>query len=1426
MTLATLNTLINTSAQNLSQFKGLSAAYGVLLGGAPSIDGYTFLINENNTTNFGAGGTTVFNDENIYINTINALYKGNTTAKSTFDAIISSAATIQDALTLVYNYVIPASLRTTAGLDYFKSQATYFATRAAEIDNSGLNGTALVGFASLIKIAVDSDIGGLGDTINDLRAAVGNGTAALPQGGDVLTALETADGTQFDTDDVVIVPNPGQTFTLTNSVDTGPSFKGGSANDTYNASLTNDGFGVANVETLNALDSLDGGAGNDTLNYFTDNGAAVPGATLANIETLNIVSGAGVTADVSGANVSGLTTLTARAVAAAVDIDVKANVTSVTVTGTATTVAIDDAGTATTTADKLTSVSVSGNTGALTVGATNSVDSLTTLSLAKTSQNATVTAAAGSRALTVNLNEVAGGIITDATATGLTVNASGVKSSGVTLTAGAATAVTLDATGVTLGVTDVNIGAAKTLTVTGDKVVTIGATTGVGVLTTVTSAASTGGVTITPTLATGVTFTGGAGKDTVSLTAGTLKASTLGAGDDKVTLTGAFGAGGSVDGGEGTDTLQMASADAATVSATTTFKTGFTNFEKMSVGAVLVGATDTVQLANLNDLNYVVSAGTAPGVLGSTETALVTFQNLKSGQSTTVAGRVITATAGDLTAAQVEAAYLSGTTAGAAVVSGTLADFTVAQNGVAGDGILAFTATTAGSVTDISSSSANAAAPTAPAVTTTQGVPALTESSVVKFQGLIAGETVTVASRVVTATAITETATVTFTDLTGGGAATTQTVIMGGRTVTLTSAGASVFTAAEIAAAVATGSTATAGTGTIAVTGTLNPIFSGASAGAVATFTSTVTNSNVGNIGPVTGTGYVVQPTVTTVEGNNGNLTAAQVASAMGSGTTAGAAVVSGVLTGFTAGVASGNSVTFTSSGAGNVTNIGVTTTAGTAPTVTTTDGVTAITETSSLVFSGLLSGQSIIVGDLVLTATNGDLTAAQVAEAFDGDGGNNALAAVLTGGAGGLFTNPTGFTAGAIITGSTVVFTSANPGNVTDITTGISAAAAPTALGVVTTEGGVGAAGGGALNVTGFSPSGTFELTGAINGASSLALANTSGTSDEITIKLNGTSNIVNTAATTIANVETIKIQTTDSQVVTSSTPIDIDPTTASTILLAAAGATKIVVSGNHGVDFTGSTLTALVNLDASGVVATGIAGANQTASTTAANIGTGGAVTFSSSVNNKAVTVTTGNGADVISVASVNNATFLATGVTAATVTTGEGNDTITGSAGKDVIDAGAGRDVITGGARADTITTGAGNDRVVLNLASESTLANKDVITDFTANTFGNGTSGAAGTGAANASATSFTGDVIDLRAFIAGPITKVSVAVVATESAATISLQNVGDATTDTIAIALDSTTGNVYFDVNSDGVADSVMTLTGVSTLTNAAFLVA
>ena len=279
MPIADLTTLIDASAQNLSQLKGLSVAYN-LLGGAPSIAGYTALINANNTSNFGAGPGTVFNDENVYINTLNALYQGNPAAKTAFDAIVAGQASTSDKLDAVYDSLIPAADRTDAGRAFFKSQSSFYEARAAELGVAGSNGAALVGYAALAKIAVDSDIGGLGDTVNDLVAAVANGTAALPEDGDVFTPLETADGTGFDVDDV----NPNA-VTLKNGIDV-------VSGNEFNAPRGFTPGGTDQVNTLDNDDVLTGTGDNPTLNLTfvtdADTGAVDITPTLKGVETANV----------------------------------------------------------------------------------------------------------------------------------------------------------------------------------------------------------------------------------------------------------------------------------------------------------------------------------------------------------------------------------------------------------------------------------------------------------------------------------------------------------------------------------------------------------------------------------------------------------------------------------------------------------------------------------------------------------------------------------------------------------------------------------------------------------------------------------------------------------------------------------------------------------------------------------------------------------------------------------------------------------------------------------------------------------------------------------------------------------------------------------------------------------------------------------
>jgi len=429
-------------------------------------------------------------------------------------------------------------------------------------------------------------------------------------------------------------PSSGQTFTLTNGFDATGTIKGDlgttstAGDNIFNANVVTDpATGLATIETLTAIDVIDGGAGTDTLNYITVGATALPtGAAISNIEIINMTSDGAATADVSG--FKDVTTLSAKAVAGAVDIDTKSNVTSVTVTGTATTVAIDDAGTGTTTtADKIKTVSVTGNTGALTIGATNAVDTLTSLSLASSAQNATVTATAGTRALALSINGLTGGVLQDGEATTLAVTSSGTATTGITLNAAKATTVSIDAA-IATTVADVNIAAATTLTATGAALTTITATTTVTALTKLDASGSTGGLAVTAAIGTGVEFVGGAGKDSVSLGA-TTKTINMAAGDDTVTVSADFGALGTVDAGGDSDTLKMTATLAAndSLSANTKFADKISNFENLELTGTNV--TKTINMTNLDSLTKVTLAAGATAI---------TIDNLTNGSTVVLLG--------------------------------------------------------------------------------------------------------------------------------------------------------------------------------------------------------------------------------------------------------------------------------------------------------------------------------------------------------------------------------------------------------------------------------------------------------------------------------------------------------------------------------------------------------------------------------------------------------------------------------------------------------------------------------------------------------------------------------------------------------------------------------------------------------------------
>ena len=193
----------------------------------------------------------------------------------------------------------------------------------------------------------------------------------------------------------------------------------------------------------------------------------------------------------------------------------------------------------------------------------------------------------------------------------------------------------------------------------------------------------------------------------------------------------------------------------------------------------------------------------------------------------------------------------------------------------------------------------------------------------------------------------------------------------------------------------------------------------------------------------------------------------------------------------------------------------------------------------------------------------------------------------------------------------------------------------------------------------------------------------------------------------------------------------------------------------------------------------------------------------------------------------AGVNIDVSAAPGTAAAiTITGSQGDDTLLGSDNADTISGGDGADTITGGGEADTLSGGAGNDIFAMLLDSDSTLVKLDKISDFSANTVGQGTDGAADENGATATVDDRDGDVIDISALDLGARGIIEFSVQADSADALTFLNNASaDLGLDAINIAFVSSTGRIFIDANNDGTADSVVELTGVTTLDEAAFVV-
>jgi S-layer protein len=316
-----------------------------------------------------------------------------------------------------------------------------------------------------------------------------------------------------------------------------------------------------------------------------------------------------------------------------------------------------------------------------------------------------------------------------------------------------------------------------------------------------------------------------------------------------------------------------------------------------------------------------------------------------------------------------------------------------------------------------------------------------------------------------------------------------------------------------------------------------------------------------------------------------------------------------------------------------------------------------------------------------------------------------------------------------------------------------------------------------GAVTYTNVGANATLTINAAPTAAAVVGYEVTSGTSDVLNLVISAAATIAANQVTA-AGIETIAITSTDT-----TTAFD----ALHTATLVATAATKVTVGGNAGLTLTNAGNVLVATMDAS------------------ANTATGTGVQFVSANVSGNVALTGGTGHDTLNA----GATI---GTKVATINGNAGNDIITGGAGNDVINGGTGNDNITGGAKADALTGGTGNDVFNFELAADSAPSTYDTIADFSAKT------------------ASAAGDTInfDAAAFGAAAVSA-QVSVAANGSLALAALGSMSK-TINIVNIALDASTGTLYIDGNdigntgtADGTADMAIILTGVTTITTAAF---
>ena len=389
------------------------------------------------------------------------------------------------------------------------------------------------------------------------------------------SVVASVDSTAASVTAAIAAASTGTTYTLTTAAN---ALTGTTGDDTFIAGVS----ATAADNTLTLIDTIDGGAGTDSLNVTANVLAAdiaVPASGISNVETINIKA-------VDGDGTVGVHAATYVAGAGVTSVNSNASNSNVTVTGLAAGASVGMIGNgaaingilnyAYSTATSAQTINISGgtlNSGVASITATASTGVTT----------ATINSTGATNKVDVIKLDSAGGN----TVTSLTVNA---------------------ATNLTATLTAADFAATAALTITGAGTANLG-TTFDGK--TIDASTNTGGVTVAATAGVTLAITGGTGNDTIT-TAATLAT------------------GGAVNAGDGTDILVV---NAVTDVDTSGETAKYTNFETLQVNGTLNAALFTgitgLRLSGATNAVTGLNAATAANVtatadIGATTLALST----------------------------------------------------------------------------------------------------------------------------------------------------------------------------------------------------------------------------------------------------------------------------------------------------------------------------------------------------------------------------------------------------------------------------------------------------------------------------------------------------------------------------------------------------------------------------------------------------------------------------------------------------------------------------------------------------------------------------------------------------------------------------------------------------------------------------------